>query len=528
MKYIALTIGPIIQTLSQARKTRELWAASYLFSFLMKKIISYLIEKGIKREQFILPFVTENDLSAKAQKVGLYPDRCILKAAGNDDFTKLIEAVDDAIMAVATGISRLPNSNTNTAESFGHLKNYFKTYAISVELTQEDPISAINSFLDNLEQQQVIHSPDTINPLAELLDKATHSFLAEDAFNMKEISFDTIPEYATRELLNKNRDKYEMIVREYIEDRDAQKDDEFMEALKEAFGEDYHSYHKYFCIVHADGDNTGSIIKALKNDVDKFSKELLVFSKDAAGIIEDFQGVPIYTGGDDLLFWAPVVSSKGNIFQLIEELRKKFNDLISIDPRFHIKSVYGEKILPTLSFGLSISYYKFPLFEALELSRKQLENAKYYSDPRSKNAISWILLKHSGSAISHLMSFNSPLYHEQFSVEGKKESLFFALLNSRFNDKEFLGSVANKARENEGLIGLFKNIANDNQLENRVKALFDIHFDRENKKMQEEFLNLSEKLFISILKDEWVSNVGSAFYNILSTIKFVKGLDDEH
>ncbi len=40
MKYIALTIGPIYKTLSSAKKTRELWGGSYIFSYIMKQIIS--------------------------------------------------------------------------------------------------------------------------------------------------------------------------------------------------------------------------------------------------------------------------------------------------------------------------------------------------------------------------------------------------------------------------------------------------------------------------------------------------------
>ena len=38
MKYSAINIGPIISTLGMARKPRELWAASFLFSHLMKCI----------------------------------------------------------------------------------------------------------------------------------------------------------------------------------------------------------------------------------------------------------------------------------------------------------------------------------------------------------------------------------------------------------------------------------------------------------------------------------------------------------
>ena len=39
MKYIALTIGPIYKTLKNAKKPKELFARSYIFSYIMKNII---------------------------------------------------------------------------------------------------------------------------------------------------------------------------------------------------------------------------------------------------------------------------------------------------------------------------------------------------------------------------------------------------------------------------------------------------------------------------------------------------------
>ena len=66
-KYIGLTIGPIAKTLHQARKTREIWGASYLFSYLMKKIIKKLKDKDVK---FVLPYLlrrVEENTSVKGQ-----------------------------------------------------------------------------------------------------------------------------------------------------------------------------------------------------------------------------------------------------------------------------------------------------------------------------------------------------------------------------------------------------------------------------------------------------------------------------
>ncbi|MCS3029984.1 hypothetical protein NXX08_16445 [Bacteroides fragilis] len=49
MKYIAITLGPITRTIEMAESTKELWAASYFFSYLAKKIV----EPFVKR---IVPF----------------------------------------------------------------------------------------------------------------------------------------------------------------------------------------------------------------------------------------------------------------------------------------------------------------------------------------------------------------------------------------------------------------------------------------------------------------------------------------
>ncbi|MFK1861157.1 type III-B CRISPR-associated protein Cas10/Cmr2 [Bacteroides fragilis] len=45
MKYIAITLGPITRTIEMAESTKELWAASYFFSYLAKKNSRTIREK---------------------------------------------------------------------------------------------------------------------------------------------------------------------------------------------------------------------------------------------------------------------------------------------------------------------------------------------------------------------------------------------------------------------------------------------------------------------------------------------------
>lgn len=86
--YIGLTIGPIVETIGNAKQTGELWASSYLFSYIMKNIIKTLIVKDREvnkdREQneklenrFILPCIDDilNKLSKNEMEQNLFKNR---------------------------------------------------------------------------------------------------------------------------------------------------------------------------------------------------------------------------------------------------------------------------------------------------------------------------------------------------------------------------------------------------------------------------------------------------------------------
>lgn len=72
--YLAFTIGPIFQTITRARKTRELWASSYVFSLLMRRILEEL-----PRENILLPHVPQGSIPASDNGAGIWPDRCIVQ-----------------------------------------------------------------------------------------------------------------------------------------------------------------------------------------------------------------------------------------------------------------------------------------------------------------------------------------------------------------------------------------------------------------------------------------------------------------
>jgi len=77
------------------------------------------------------------------------------------------------------------------------------------------------------------------------------------------------------------------------------------------------------------------------------------------------------------VFFAPISNTNNNIFDLIEDIDNLFDTYV----KNHFSSV---KPAPSMSYGVSITYYKFPMHEALNSVRKLLfEKAK--KDPKNQS-----------------------------------------------------------------------------------------------------------------------------------------------
>ena len=124
MKYTAINIGPIIKTLGMARKPRELWAASFLFSYLMKCIIKVLPQNDI-----ISPATFAD---TEKNGVGLYPDRVFVKGEVKYETIKL--AIDEF------------------AKKVGLQESYFNVMLVSDEYDKDSAaIKNLNGLLDRME-----------------------------------------------------------------------------------------------------------------------------------------------------------------------------------------------------------------------------------------------------------------------------------------------------------------------------------------------------------------------------------------
>ncbi len=414
--YLAITIGPLYKTMIQARSTREIWASSFIFSLLMKEILTQL--KGNPKVETILnPTVTSISSTGTYHGAGIYPDRCHLQ---------MKEALtDDEIDALRKkALDALP------FWSYEQKERYFQIYVIQTQFeasATKSVLEHLNQVLDSTELQQKFiqqGSMDIIGSLDSNIQKLYKSGVSEndgifkrdsgdrrlpsiiEIINQEHEHFSNYAEIVTQRIWTQLRQSRK--TKKYWDETDG---DILSEIKKKIAKESFKTRNKYFAIVQADGDGIGSMIQALGNEAASladFSEKLFDFSKIAAKHIFDFGALPVYIGGDDLLFVAPLVNKKDQtLFELIDTLDGAFAAKIDEEA--------------SMSYGISIGYYKYPMgevmtnaYELLSHSAKQLKIGK-----RAKNAAAFLVRKHSGQTFGTILPKGSEAY-EYFTEMLKK------------------------------------------------------------------------------------------------------------
>ena len=572
--YFALTIGPIYDTISSARTTREMWASSYLFSYIVRQLVEQFDHAGM---EILLPLHTESDLSEK-HGAGIYPDRIIAKM--NSCTKQSIETIiDDTVEQFSLNIYQHLNSRndvvthsfnvlqSDSAKKVGiqdgikdYLLKYIRLYYLAKELNKGDNISKnLYPYLDVMDLQPRIlppeNFPDSVyfnkqtgerlsiktSPLRVFTDLINNSFLIEDGFGKKE-HIKSLNEIATVELQRidgKRYGSFQKLVKEELtetwqlanafgkkssEKRD--KEEEAMNELRKNFTNEFKAYHNYIAIVQADGDNIGAIIKQMnvadnkgefnqENNLKTFSKMLSSFSDEATKLVVKYGGTPVYMGGDDIFFFAPVACRKDknsdmeSIFDLVDILNKKFIEEVR-DPA---TLAFNPDIKPSLSFGISVTYRKFPLYEARNIAYNLMKKAKEVPD---KNTVAITLLKASGHDISFMFAKDEPDIFNKI----------IEMTHTRVNTKEnFINSITYKL---DSLKKVLVPVSGDKE---RVKNFFKNNFN-ENYKDNKSFYESLEEFIVllanknkpsSILNDEDYK----LLYGVLRFIHFLRSNEKE-
>lgn len=476
--YLAFTIGPIYKTLLKARKTRELWISSFMFSHLMRLLLIDIEKKNIGK--ILIPDTNLLKDYLTFHGAGVFNDRCMIelfegKTFSNDDYEELRKN----IVKVFSG-----SFGSNPTLLIEPLKNYFQLYAVSASIdleklkTQEEVkarsvIFSLNKMMDDLERQTVYQDKesmvvDTIfNNVTEFYPlgfKDNHSDIrvfkdvkkidrAGKQSNIPVQSLPSLVEICTKQLRIQKKIEFDKIVdpillkglsylisekKEELLDTD---DTEIIQTLKKSFKTEFKTAHKYICIVNADGDSMGQCLGEIGNDwakLDKFSRNLTNFSRMSSDIISKYGGHSVYIGGDDLFFLAPVLSTVEDkdqtIFDLIKDLDICFNKI------WKENSIPDISVQTSMSYGLSITYYKYPLAEAITLSHHLLQDvAKSFPE---KNALAVQVMHHSGQ-------FSTTVFDKKASNSFDE---FLALLKDFSNKESFINSVHDRIRSDQSML----------------------------------------------------------------------------
>lgn len=515
-KYIGTTIGPIYKTISNARKTGELWGASYLFSYIMKR----LIKEFKDNREFILPYTKDSSVFQEPMEIGLFHDRFIFES-NEGDFEKLENVKDEILNEISLDMERLIKVDRDIINDY--IDNYFQIYSceINIEDTSKGKIiKEISKVLDTLELKTKYINKEQRNYIAEYIENENikQSMLSKDAFGKYVNSYESIVKIALR-------DYEEKLKNVDFNNEDINIYDELIGKLSPIERNQFKKAYKYIAIVHADGDSMGRVINNLDsiNDYQQFSKKLFQFVQNANEEIKDFKGYPIFAGGDDLLFFAPIIRIKKdnknnttiqNIFYLIDKISEKFNEQFASYTNINPK--------PTLSFGISIVYYKFPLYEALEESKNQLfsvaknENnkVKINDKEKTKNSIAIKVIKHSGQY------FDAFLNKESKTYKVLKQIIEFS------DDNDILSSIENKLYQDKFIFKQLLKTGSD--INKRLENYFINNFNEaEHKEANiQKYLEKIQELILTV-NEEYVKDEDEKIDTIYSLIRFIKFLNEK-
>ena len=475
-QYVAVTIGPIFETISLVSTPAALWVSSYMFSCITKTICELLLSNGVQEEDIITPYYSQTDtkLLNKKDGVGLFHDHIIFDGENFDikDFNKIKDA---ALQKIATDFLL----------DFEYLKTYVQIAAVKYEA--ENPIFGCENMLNSRELEKPFVAKDDEQPLLKKL------FAGEGSANewIKYIA-EKLGIFEKWQLTaGKNIKDLNMIVNP-------------IPGVKAKMKK-----HCYYAIVRSDGDNMSKIISSLNGDEQfrDFSKTCLAYCSAIAEEVASFGGVTIYAGGDDLLAILPCENKDGKTpFEFVESANAIFDGFFQS---------YNK---PTsLSFGISICYKKFPLYEALDDSAFLLFGVA--KDKNHKNCSVIHLQKHAGQsegllvpneALNEFLGLKNTII--KANQDARKQEEEERIIVSALHKLSLFEHLLNAADDNrEAIFTLFKNIFDSGEQQT----------DFLHNKLPEFYHKLKTELKIRAMTDNGVENnpVKTITY-ILRTLKF--------
>jgi len=272
------------------------------------------------------------------------------------------------------------------------------------------------------------------------------------------------------------------------------------------------SLPKYYALIMFDGDNMGKFLAGdflrEETNLEEFHKILsMVLSEGAkkARNIVDKYGKTVYAGGDDFLGFVPLKS----LMPVLKELRTIFKEYVND----RLNKFIQKEI--TISAGIAIAHYKIPLKTVLDWARTMEKEAK----EKSRDSFAIAVLKHSGEIHKTVWKW----YDSGKSNVDRIEKILHKLIKKKFS-ANFIHALEEEFRKlsSEENILVYKKqfqaelkrlIAKSILLQNNSDSVQNIAKQKEREK--EELYNLCNKLFLKAFEDT------ENYFSLMKIVDFI-------
>lgn len=410
--YAAITIGPIIDTLSIAASPGTLWCASAMFSHLAGDLCESILNE-IPGAKLLAPAYKKGFVNNDG--IGRFHDRIFFACdRSREDLVETLDTLcSNAKRQLAENIFNALGRSGDRVKVGRYIDSYIQLSWLvanqeEAEKGGKNCILNLSQYLDSMELNTQQGADETDSPVFRMLSGTeesnnTYIYRKESGSTMSCWLIPDYPENGMFQLLKKGKVRDIKDIADPFDKKDGRK------------------LHSYFAVVQSDGDNMGRFLeeKCQAGNVWEFSKACIDYTEKAARMVGDYGGLTIYAGGDDLLFLAPLEGKDNeSLLHLCDRISKIFQASFKTlsDKLEPIRSAAKEEIetgvntgsaeksesspIPTLSFGISVNYERFPLYEALEDARELLFGQ---AKTGIKNQTALSMHKHSGQSVFLLL-----------------------------------------------------------------------------------------------------------------------------
>lgn len=160
------TIGPVQSFIASARKTRDLWAGSYLLSYLVQTGLDYINAQGIGNDDVIFP---DPSAALGVSGMALLPNRFLALVPEKISVITLAGGVTDQIKAefgkiIKFGINRFGSFSEIEDFSDRQVQDFLETYWVAIPFKEDSPYAeqyeAIEMALAGRKNLKTFKQPD--------------------------------------------------------------------------------------------------------------------------------------------------------------------------------------------------------------------------------------------------------------------------------------------------------------------------------------------------------------------------------